>query len=81
SIGLSPMQPDSFHFHMLVHRQITKNNPLTALFIVLFILPFSIVSTLHANNSFYNIKIAIAFIVSYVLLYVYLRHKENTFKS
>lgn len=81
SIGLSPMQPDSLHFHMLVHRQITKNNPLTALCIVLGILPFSVASTLHANNSFYNIKIAIAFIVCYVLLYAYLRHKENSVTS
>ena len=27
SIGLSPMKPDSNHMHMLVHRQITQNNP------------------------------------------------------
>ena len=33
-IGLSPMQPDSYHFHMLVYRQITQNNSLTALLII-----------------------------------------------
>ena len=34
-IGLSPFSPDAYHFHMLVYRQITKNNPLTSFFILL----------------------------------------------
>ena len=49
-IGLSPMQPDSKHLHMLVYRQITHNNSLTALFIVLSTLPFMTLSTIFQNS-------------------------------
>ncbi|MCB4777641.1 MAG: undecaprenyl/decaprenyl-phosphate alpha-N-acetylglucosaminyl 1-phosphate transferase, partial [Sulfurovum sp.] len=35
SLGLSPLKPDNKHLHMLIYRQLTKNNPLTALFIVM----------------------------------------------
>jgi len=75
TIGLSPMKPDSYHMHMLIHRQITKNNPLTALFILLSILPFMIISTIYANCSLCNIKIIIVFVVCYLLLYRYLIKK------
>jgi len=81
SIGLSPMKPDAYHFHMLVHRQISyKNNPLTALIILLFIMPFMIVSTMYANCSICNIKIAGVFVLCYTLLYLYLfkKEKQNT---
>jgi len=77
SIGLSPMKPDSYHFHMLVHRQATNNNnPLTALIILFFLIPFITVSTVYANCSICNIKILILFICCYVLLYLYMFKKE-----
>ena len=77
SIGLSPMKPDIYHMHMLVHRQVTRNNPLTALYILLAIVPFIIISTVYSNCSLCNIKIASIFIVCYVLLYWYLYKKDK----
>jgi UDP-N-acetylmuramyl pentapeptide phosphotransferase/UDP-N-acetylglucosamine-1-phosphate transferase len=77
SKGFSPMKPDNFHIHMLVHRQITKNNPLTALFILAFILPFMVLSTMYANCSICNVKISISFIVCYLLLYLFLYRKDK----
>ena len=77
SMKKSPLKPDGYHFHMLVHHHIAKNNPLTAIFILLFILPFLIASTIYANNSMMNIKIAFVFIVFYLFLYYYLYKKEK----
>jgi len=77
SIGLSPMQPDTYHMHMLVHRQVTKNNSLTALFILFAILPFMLLSTYNANCSMCNVTLVIVFVVSYVLFYRYLYKKDT----
>ena len=77
SIGLSPMKPDIYHMHMLVYRQITRNNALTALFILLVTAPFMILSTAYANCSMCNIKIAVLFIACYLLLYYYLYKKDK----
>jgi len=78
SIGLSPMKPDIYHMHMLVYRQVTKNNALTALFILLVTAPFMILSTAYANCSMCNIKIAVLFIVCYSLFYLYLYKKDTS---
>ena len=78
SKGMSPMKPDNFHIHMLIHRQITKNNPLTALMILFLILPFMTISTLYANSSKYNMMIAVIFIVCYLLFYGYLYRKDRS---
>ena len=80
TIGLSPLSPDSYHLHMLVYRQITKNNPLTTLFILLTTLPFMILSTLYHNESKTNIAIAAYFIVSYLILY-YVLYKKDILNS
>ncbi len=77
STGLSPMQPDAYHFHMLVHRQITHSNPLTALFIVASLLPFTTLSTIFQNKSIANIAIACCFILCYSILY-YTLYKKDT---
>ncbi|RUM72139.1 MAG: undecaprenyl/decaprenyl-phosphate alpha-N-acetylglucosaminyl 1-phosphate transferase [Sulfurovum sp.] len=77
SIGLSPMQPDSYHLHMLIYRQITKNNPLTSVFIWVSILPSMLLSTYYANSSIYNIFIAFGFICCYLILYYYLYKKDT----
>ena len=76
-IGLSPMQPDTYHFHMLVYRQITQSNPLTSLFIIASTLPFMILSTIYPNKSITNITIALCFILYYLVLYIYLYRKEQ----
>ena len=77
SIGLSPMRPDIYHIHMLIHRQITRNNPRTALLILLSITPFMIFSTIYANSSKYNIMVSVVFIVCYLLFYRYLYRKDT----
>ena len=77
SIGLSPMRPDTKHLHMLVYRQVTHNNPLTALFMVLSTLPFMTLSTIFPNKSTTNIAIAGCFILCYLILYVYLDKKDR----
>jgi len=77
STGLSPLQPDAYHFHMLVHRQITHSNPLTALFIVASLLPFMTLSTIFQNKSIANIAIACCFILCYSILY-YTLYKKDT---
>jgi UDP-N-acetylmuramyl pentapeptide phosphotransferase/UDP-N-acetylglucosamine-1-phosphate transferase len=76
SIGLSPMQPDAYHLHMLIYRQITHNNPLTALFIMVSTLPFMTLSTIFPDRSILNIAIVFCFIICYTLLYRYLYKKE-----
>jgi len=77
SMGLSPMQPDTYHLHMLIYRQITHNNPLTALFIIIITLPSTFLSTYYSNSSLYNITIASGFIFLYLALYLYL-YKQDT---
>ncbi len=79
-MGLSPMQPDSYHFHMLVYRQITHSNPLTSLFIIASTLPFMTLSTFFPNKSTTNIAIACCFILYYLTLYYYL-YKKDTSKN
>ncbi|SFV63122.1 Undecaprenyl-phosphate N-acetylglucosaminyl 1-phosphate transferase [hydrothermal vent metagenome] len=77
SIGLSPMQPDNYHIHMLIQRNITNNNPLTALFILILMIPHSIFSTLYAHSSQYNILVVVVFVFCYLMFYWYLRKKED----
>jgi len=79
SIGLSPMQPDSYHFHMLVYRQITHSNPLTTLFILVSTLPFVTMSTIFPERSTTNIAIALTFIIYYSILYYILYKKDTKF--
>jgi len=76
-MGRSPLQPDSYHLHMLIYRQITHNNPKTALFILAAILPFMTLSTLFPNKSNSNIAIAVFFIFCYLFLYRYLYKRET----
>ena len=76
SKGHSPMQPDSYHLHMLIYRHITRNNPLTALVIVLMVLPFVLVATRYAHSSLLNLGNILLFILGYLWLYRYLVTKE-----
>ncbi len=77
-IGISPFSPDSKHFHMLIHKHITKNNPLTTLFILSITSPFMIIATLFHNQSITNIFLSCSFIFFYCLLYIYLYKKESS---
>jgi len=76
SIGLSPMQPDNYHMHMLVHRQLAKSNPHTAVIIMLMCLPFMLFSTYFPHSSIYNITVAVLFVCGYLVLYRYLYGKD-----
>ena len=75
-MGHSPLQPDTYHLHMLIYRHLTHSNPLTALFLTLATLPFLALSTLFPNQSSSNIAIAATFIVCYLVLYYWLFRKE-----
>lgn len=77
SIGLSPMQPDAYHLHMLIYRQITHNNPLTALFITVSTLPFMTLSTIFPDRSTTNVAVVFCFITCYSILY-YTLYKKDT---
>jgi UDP-N-acetylmuramyl pentapeptide phosphotransferase/UDP-N-acetylglucosamine-1-phosphate transferase len=81
SIGLSPMKPDTYHIHMLVYRQVTRNKPLTALFILVFTFPFMTISTVYPDRSITNITVAFCFILSYVAIYQYLYRKDRQTKK
>ncbi|PHS40073.1 MAG: undecaprenyl-phosphate alpha-N-acetylglucosaminyl 1-phosphate transferase [Sulfurovum sp.] len=77
SIGHSPMQPDAYHLHMLIYRQITHNNPLTALFIMVSAFPFMTLSTIFPDRSTTNIAIVFCFTLCYSILY-YTLYKKDT---
>ncbi len=79
--GKSPLEPDPYHLHMLINRHITRNNPLTALFIITACSPFILVPTLYQNNSGANFLTASIFIVCYTLLYRRLILLERPAKS
>lgn len=74
--GKSPLQPDAYHLHMLINRHITRNNPLTALFILVACAPFILVPTLYPNNSGANFMTTLLFVACYNLFYLYLYGKE-----
>jgi Ca2+/Na+ antiporter len=71
------MQPDIYHMHMLVHRQVIQNNSLTALCILFLVSPFMVLSTINAKCSLCNVGIVVIFIVFYVLFYRYLYRKDT----
>lgn len=75
--GRSPLQPDGYHFHMLVYRNISRNNPLTSVIILAFYAPFILFSSLFPHNSKANILILLIFIFCYTLFYSYLYRKER----
>jgi UDP-N-acetylmuramyl pentapeptide phosphotransferase/UDP-N-acetylglucosamine-1-phosphate transferase len=76
--GGDALAADAHHLHTLIYKHVTQNNPLTSLFILLFILPFMVTSTLYANHSLTNIIVVFVFIVSYSSFYFYLYKKEMT---
>jgi len=75
--GRSPMEPDAYHLHMLIFKHMTKNNPLTAIVLLLGSAPFILLPTLYANNSEANLFTVLLFVVCYTLLYRHLYKKES----
>jgi UDP-N-acetylmuramyl pentapeptide phosphotransferase/UDP-N-acetylglucosamine-1-phosphate transferase len=73
----SPLEADAYHLHSLVYKHITRNNPLTALFILIATAPFILIPTLYHANSKANLLTIACFIVYYTLFYGYLYKKES----
>jgi UDP-N-acetylmuramyl pentapeptide phosphotransferase/UDP-N-acetylglucosamine-1-phosphate transferase len=73
----SALEADAKHLHTLIYKHITKNNPLTTLFILSTTFPFMAMATLYHNHSITNILISCCFITLYCLLYYHLFKKEN----
>ena len=78
SEGLSPMEPDRYHLHMLIYRRITRSNPATSLFILGINLPFLLVATLYHHNSKLNFTLVMLYAVLYTLFYRWLRKKDRS---
>ena len=74
--GRSPMEPDRYHLHMLIYRTLTRNNPATAVVIVLLNLPFAVIATLYHHNSKLNFALVLIFVAGYLALYRALRHRD-----
>jgi len=75
--GKSPLEPDAYHLHMLINRQLTHNNPMTSLLILALCAPFMLIPSLYPNNSGANFSTALLFILLYSALYRHLRTKER----
>jgi len=65
----SPFRPDPFHFHMLIFKRRTRNNPKTALFIWKIYAPFVLLSTLVAHHSVALLGMILLFIGWYLFTY------------
>lgn len=66
---ISPMQPDKFHFHMLIHRRFARSNPKTTLIILSFVLPFMAYATYFCQDERALLLGSGIFICMYLLLY------------
>lgn len=67
--GMSPMEPDGVHFHMLVNKRLARNNPKTTWYILLFVSPFIFLPVLYFFSSMGNIISVAVFVVAYVIAY------------
>lgn len=80
--GMSPMQPDGVHFHMLINKRIARNNPKTTLYIFLLVMPFIFAPVFFYVSSIANIISVIVFISTYVLIYRHIvTFQQNKFKK
>ncbi len=67
--GLSPMQPDGVHFHMLIYKRFAKSNAKTSVWILALYTPFVILSVVFAHQSFVLILLSFVFVVLYQMFY------------
>ena len=74
---VSPFSPDKLHFHSLIFKNVTQNNPLTSVFIIFYSLPFSVISLNFYNSDLYLSIIFLVFCSSYIFIYFYLFNKEK----
>jgi UDP-N-acetylmuramyl pentapeptide phosphotransferase/UDP-N-acetylglucosamine-1-phosphate transferase len=74
--GKSFIKNDALHFHTIIHKRITKNNPKTSKFIWIRVLPFMIFSTIFYTNDL----LLILNIIAFALYYIYTYRKIVKFK-
>jgi UDP-N-acetylmuramyl pentapeptide phosphotransferase/UDP-N-acetylglucosamine-1-phosphate transferase len=74
---MSPMLPDSFHFHMLINKRLTKNNPKTSLFIWKRVAPFIFLATVFYQNDLVLIGLCLGFALMYLRLYTNIVRFKN----
>lgn len=67
--GISPMEPDKLHLHMLIYKRMTKNNAKTTFFIFLCTFPFMIFSAFFAHQTWILCLLSASFIGGYLYLY------------
>lgn len=67
--GMSAFKPDKVHFHMLIHRRITKNNPKTSLYIWPLVAVLNILALYFHSNTLILTLVFIFFSVIYVYTY------------
>ena len=70
--GMSPMEPDGVHFHMLINKRIARSNPKTTLYIFLLVIPFIFAPVFYYVSSIGNIISVLIFISIYVFIYRYI---------
>ncbi|PAF47865.1 hypothetical protein BKH46_02810 [Helicobacter sp. 12S02634-8] len=68
----SPMQPDKEHFHQLIYQKV-HSNPLTALIMWLFNLPFMVLAVIFMHKDWVLIGLCVLFILLYSLIYYQLK--------
>lgn len=74
---LSPLYPDSKHFHQLLYRNVTReNNPRTTLLIYPIVIVFNALGYFFCDYSSVLFFITLFFITMYTLLYFYFSRKE-----
>ncbi len=61
--------PDGIHFHMIIHRRITRSNPKTAVLLWLFNAPFILIATLTYSSHLILCALSLIFCAAYVALY------------
>lgn len=67
--GGSPFKPDRVHFHMLIHKRVSRNNPLTSLYLWSFTLVFNAIAFPFRANTPVLILIFLIFSLTYVYFY------------
>lgn len=73
----SPMAPDNQHLHTLIHKKL-QNNPLTAVCIWLFNLPFMLLSVLFMHDAWVLVGLCVVFVMVYVFIYTKISKNPNT---
>ncbi len=64
-----PVKSDKLHLHSLIYKRITRNNPLTSVFLWILNLPFWAAALLFYKNTYILTIVCIIFILTYTYIY------------